>query len=114
MARKRPYTTNNAYRTIERFERKAGQRAEQIADDIVHLIFLNAPRGSAERGTEHDDAGPILAESFYVREDPDNPYGFLVRSRRRYWPYVEFGTREHGKAQPFVRPSVAAVKAYYQ
>jgi len=112
MARKRPYTTKNAYRTIERIEDKARERAREIAQDIVDLIHINAPTGSVERGTLHDDAGPELKDSFYVRLDPETG-DFLIRSRRRYWAYVEFGTREHGDAQPYIRPSVDAVKRYY-
>jgi Bacteriophage HK97-gp10, putative tail-component len=113
VARRDKYTTRNAYRTIERIRRKAQERSEEIAQDIVDLIFINAPTGSAQRGTLHDDAGPELRESFYVRQDPETG-DFLIRSRRRYWAYVEFGTREHGIAQPFIRPSVAAVKAYHR
>ena len=112
MARKRPYTTKNAYRTIERFENKAREHAREIALDIVRLIHINAPTGSAERGTLHDDAGPELKDSFYVRFDPETG-DFLIRSRRRYWAFVEFGTHEHGKAQPYIRPAVAAIKDYY-
>jgi hypothetical protein len=113
VARRDKYTTRNAYRTIERIRRKAQERSEEIARDIVDFIHIYAPRGSAQRGTLHDDAGPPLSESFYVRQDPDTG-DFLIRSRRRYWAYVEFGTREHGDAQPYIRPAVAAVKAYYR
>lgn len=110
MARK--YTTKNAYRTIDRIRRKGEDRAEVIARRIVEAIYINAPEGSAERGTEHDDPGPPLKDSFYVRQDPETG-DFLIASRRRYWAFVEFGTREHGAAQPFIRPSVDAVKRFY-
>jgi HK97 gp10 family phage protein len=102
-----------AYRALARIEREAESLAEKIARDIVELIYLNAPRGSAARGTEHDDAGPILAESFYVRQDPATG-DFIIASRRRYWAYVEFGTSQHGDAQPFIRPAIDAVKRYYE
>jgi HK97 gp10 family phage protein len=101
-----------AYRALARIARKAEQRAEEVARMIVEQIHINAPRGSAERGTAHDDAGPPLSESFYVRQDPTTG-DFLIGSRRRYWAYVEFGTREHGKAQPYIRPAIEAVRRYY-
>lgn len=113
MARRRNYTTKNAYRALERIRKKAEDRSEEIARMIVEAIYINAPRGSAARGTAHDDAGPILAESFYVRQDTDSG-DYLIASRRRYWAYVEFGTNEHGKAQPFIRPAVDAVKRYHR
>lgn len=112
MARRRNYTTRNAYRAIERIQEKAKERSEQIAREIVEKIYVNAPRGSKERGTEHDDAGPILAESFYVKADPIGG-GYIVGSRRRYWAFVEFGTRKHGDAQPYIRPSIDEVKALH-
>jgi len=114
MARRRShYTTRNAYRTIERIRRKVEDRSEEIARMIVEAIHINAPVGSAARGTEHDDAGPPLSESFYVRHDPESG-DFLIASRRRYWAYVEFGTRKHGDEQPFIRPAVDVVKRYFR
>lgn len=111
MARRVNYTTKNAYRAIERIRKKAEDKSEQVARMIVEAIHINAPVGSAERGTAHDDAGPPLSESFYVRHDPATG-DYLIGSRRRYWAYVEFGTQEHGKAQPYIRPAVDVVKRY--
>jgi hypothetical protein len=111
MARKRPYTTKNAYRTIERIRKKAEQRSEDIAQDIVDFIHINAPRDMDRRPDR--EGGPHLSESYYVRQDPDTG-DFLVRTRRRYWAFVEFGTREHGHAQPHIRPAIEAVRRYYQ
>jgi hypothetical protein len=114
MARRRSnYTKKNAYRTIERIRKKAEDRSERIARMIVEVIHINAPRGSAARGTEHDDAGPPLSQAFYVRQDPETG-DYLIASRRRYWAFVEFGTREHGKEQPFIRPAVDVVKRYWR
>jgi hypothetical protein len=31
-----------------------------------------------------------------------------------YWRYVEFGTHEHGRAQPHVRPAIFAVMARHR
>jgi hypothetical protein len=111
--RRSNYTTKNAYRTIERIRRKVEDRTEIVARRIVEAIHINAPEGSVERGTEHDDAGPPLNQSFYVRHDPETG-DYLIASRRRYWAYVEFGTRKHGDEQPFIRPAVDVVKRYYR
>jgi len=102
----------NAYRALARIEREAEDLAEKIAREILDLIYVNAPRGSAARGTEHDDAGPILAESFYMRKDPATG-DYTISSRRRYWVFVEFGTLKHGDRQPFIRPAIDEVKARY-
>lgn len=112
MPRKRPYTTKNAYRALARIQEKAEVRAEEVARRIVETIHFNAPEGSKEKGTLHDDAGPPLSESFYVRQDPETR-DFVIGSRRRYWAYVEFGTRKHGDAQPYIRPALDAVERYY-
>jgi hypothetical protein len=110
VARRDKYTTRNAYRTIERIRLKAQERAEDIAKDIVFLIHINAPEDPLH---EEHTGGVKLKDSYYVRRDPDTG-DYLIRSRRRYWAFVEFGTREHGDAQPHIRPAVAAVKAYYR
>jgi hypothetical protein len=111
MPRKRPYTTRNAYRTIERIERKAEHRAEEIAQNIVDFIHINAPVDEHRRPDR--EGGPHLSESYYVVQDPDTG-DFLVRTRRRYWAFVEFGTKKHGDAQPHIRPAIEAVRRYYR
>lgn len=113
MPRRRNYTTNNAYRALERIRKKAEDKSEEVARMIVEAIHINAPVGSVARGTEHDDAGPPLSESFYVRQDPETG-DYLIGSRRRYWAYVEYGTRKHGEAQPYIRPALDAVRRYYR
>lgn len=112
MPRKKTYTSNNAYRAINRIHDAGVHRAKEVAEFIADAIHINAPRGDIARGTEHDDAGPILADSFYIRQDPTTG-DYLIKSRRKYWAYVEYGTRKHGKAQPYIRPSIEAAKAYY-
>jgi hypothetical protein len=110
VARRKKYTTRNAYRNLERIRLKAQERAEDLAEDIVFLIHINAPEDPLH---EEHTGGVKLKDSFYVRQDPETG-DFLIRSRRRYWAFVAFGTREHGRAQPYIRPAVAAIKAYHR
>jgi hypothetical protein len=111
MARKRPYTTRNAYRTIERIRRKTEDRAEHIARLIVDRIQVTAPEDPLH---EQNTGGPKLKDSYYVRQDPLTG-DFLIASRRRYWAFVEFGTRRvnppYSDAQPHIRPAVDFITA---
>jgi hypothetical protein len=99
-----------AYRAIGRIERKAEVRAYRLAEDLVRLIALYAPRDPHH---ETNTGGPPLWKSYYVRIDPETGDS-VVKCRRRYWVYVEYGTREHGDAQPHVRPALRALKRVNQ
>lgn len=103
--RRAGYTTRNAYRAIGRIEEKGEERAYRLAKDLVRLIALYCPRDPKHA---ENTGGPPLWQSYYVRRDEDGDT--LVKCRRRYWAYVEFGTREHGRAQPHVRPALRALK----
>lgn len=109
MPRRKNYTTKNAYRAIERIERKAERRAEEIARLVVETIQVLAPEDPEH---EKNTGGPKLKDSYYVRQDPATG-DFIVASRRRYWAFVEFGTKKHGDAQPHVRPALDSVRRYY-
>jgi hypothetical protein len=100
-----------AYRALARIERKAEERAEEVALHILELIYINAP----DRKTkwERDGGGPPLKESFYARTD-EATGSVVIASRRRYWAFVEFGTLEHGSAQPYLRPAIEAARRYYR
>lgn len=110
MARQTSRTKRNAYRALARIRRKAEHRAEQIARTIVEAIHINAPEDE-----HHDEntGGPKLKDSYYVKQDPETG-DFIIGSRRRYWAFVEFGTKEHGKAQPHVRPAIDAARRFYR
>lgn len=98
-------TGRNAYRNIERI---AGERAFEIADRIVEIIHDIAPYDESEASKpEHLH----LRSSYYVARNPDGTAS--IRCRRRYWVYVEFGTRKHNRedAQPHVGPSRDLAKA---
>lgn len=99
------YTTRNAYRAIERI---AEERAERIAQEIVDHIHVNAPYDP-----EHDDGGPHLRDSFYWRRDAATG-DVLVMSRRRYWAFVEFGTKEHGGPQRYIRNAIEYARARHR
>lgn len=109
MPRRKTYTTKNAYRAIERIQRKAERRAEEIARLVVETIQVLAPEDDEH---EKNTGGPKLKDSYYVRQDPTTG-DFIVASRRRYWAYVEFGTKKHGMAQPHVRPAIDSVRRFY-
>jgi hypothetical protein len=96
----------NAYRTIDRIEQKGKERAQRLAKDLVRLIALYAPRDPEHAS---NTGGPPLWQSYYVRIDPETGDS-IVKCRRRYWVFVEYGTREHGDAQPHVRPALRALK----
>lgn len=97
-------------RTIERIERSAEQRAERIARKVLLLIKLYAPYDTNRR---FDRRGPRhLRNSYYLDRDANGDY--LIRSTRRYWQFVEFGTRKHGPAQPHVRPAIEEARRAFR
>lgn len=109
MARRRAnrgYTTNNARRVLARLELKARDRAEDRAKDLVRLIALYAPRDPHHA---ENTGGVPLWRSYFVRYDAETG-SLVVACRRRYWAFVEYGTREHGDAQPHVRPALRALR----
>lgn len=111
MARPKNYTTRNAYRAMARIEHKGQERAEVIAREIVNAIRVRTPEDPLH---EEHTGGPTLKESYYVRQDPVTG-DFLVGSRRRYWAYVEFGTRRRNytDAQPHVFPAIDLIRALH-
>jgi hypothetical protein len=97
------------YRALARIERKGQHRAKRIADFIVSQIYLLAPYDSREKS---NTKGPHLRDSYYVEQDPKSG-DFLIKCKRRYWAYVEFGTnRVPGRqdARPHVRPAIEAAR----
>src|SRR3954447_24424854 len=103
MARRRNYTTRNANRALERLHHKGSECAVEIARFVVEYIATNKtvvnPNGTL--GTPYDDTDPRgqekpenmhLRNSYYVRLDPATGDA-LIKCRRRYWAFVEFGTR---------------------
>ncbi|MET0415340.1 MAG: HK97 gp10 family phage protein [Actinoplanes sp.] len=97
-------------RAIARIQEEAEERAHQVASFIHQRIRELAPYDSTRRG---DRRGPRhLRNSYYVEVDPITG-DYLIKATKRYWVYVEFGTAEHGDAQPHVRPAIEEARARY-
>lgn len=107
---RRGYTSANAHRALARIEKKAQARARDVAAYIVDMISFYAPRDPLH--TEHTGGVP-LAESYKVTRDRSTG-DFLISSSRRYWAFVEFGTAEHGGAQPHVRPAIDRARVKFK
>lgn len=99
-------------RTLARIERKASERAREIAQFIVDEIATNpnTPEDRSPDRPPHEH----LRYSYYVAQARDGSGDWLIKSRSRYWVFVEFGTREHGDAQPHLRPAIELARAVHQ
>jgi len=104
MARLNQRRTN--YRALARIERKGRVRAERIARFIVEQIHTLAPYDTRAKS---DTTGPHLRDAYYVEQDRATG-DMIIKCKRRYWAFVEFGTKEHGGPQPHVRPAIDAAK----
>lgn len=87
---------------MDRVRAAAVRRCHRIAAEIAAEITGTAPQGETHR----------LRRSYYVDTHPAGRA--VIRSRVDYWRYVEFGTHEHGDAQPHVRPAVEIVRARHR
>lgn len=114
MARK---TRNRALanRALARIERKGIARATEIAQFICDEIATNpdTPEDHSADRQKHNP-GPHLRYSFYVDLDPTGDA--VIKTRRRYWAFVEFGTRrrDYKDEQPFVRPAVELARQVFR
>ncbi len=88
--------------SLERIRIAGQHHCHLIASEIVAEIARLAPHG--ETGA--------LAQSFYV--DTDDNGDAVIRCHVDYWRYPEFGTHEHGRAQPYIRPAVETVRARHR
>lgn len=107
MATRRPFAKrkywNNALRRIER---KAQERAEIVAQMIVQEIAHMPEPRPYDESARHE--GIHVVDSYYVDVGPRG--GVTIKSRVRYWAFVEYGTGNH-KAQPHIQPAKDAVEA---
>lgn len=97
-----------ANRAITRIKRRSTARSEKIAQFMVEYIAVNGPYDQ-DRPKSH--LGQHLKFSYYARVDTDG--SVVLATRRRYWAFVEYGTRR-SKAQPHVRPAIDAAKAKFR
>lgn len=110
MARSRRAVTN---RTLARILRAGEKRAGQIAQFIVDDIATNP-------NTPEDTSK--LRYSYYATQANDGTGDWLIKNRTRYWVYVEFGTHRpeaHGApafsdAQPHVGPAIEAARMAFE
>lgn len=97
-------------RTINKIEREGEQRAREIAQFIVDHIAIHGPidldRRPGRLGPEH------LRTSYGIKPAPEGGEWY-VTTDVRYWAFVEFGTKEHGRAQPHVRPAIEAARVAF-
>lgn len=89
-------------RPLARIRREADNLVERRAKEAAALINELAPYDETRRP---DRRGPRhLKGSYRAVRLPDGDWG--VVTSKRYWAFVEFGTKEHGNAQPHVRPAL--------
>lgn len=98
-----------AYRPLKRVEDAADDRARQIAQFIVNWIKVNGPYDE-HRPPSH--TGVHLKDSYYARRDPATG-DWLISSQRRYWAFVEFGTRGGKRRVIHVRYAIEAARAEF-
>lgn len=112
MARRSSYH-RDAYRALARIEENALDRCELIGRYIVEHIKLHGPYDDREGRPSHQ--GTHLKDSYYYRVEGDS---VVIKSTRRYWVYVEFGTNRpdipKSDARPHVRPALDAAKAEFR
>lgn len=105
-----PRNRAQARRALARIERAGENRAEEIAQFIVSTIRILAPY---DPRTTTDTHGEHLRDAYRAKPDPNNPGEWIITCNRRYWVFVEFGTAEHGDAQPHVRPAIEAARRVF-
>lgn len=99
-------------RALARIEALADRKAKRVAETIVNLIQT----GDKPNLDEDPRRGPHehLKFSYYTVRDSAGGGDWLIKSRSKYWVYVEFGTAQHGDAQPHVRPAIDEAKARFR
>lgn len=99
-------------RALARIKALADRRAKRVAEFIVNEI------ATSPATPEDDDPsrGPHehLRYSYYAVRDRSGGGDWLIKSRSKYWVFVEFGTAQHGNAQPHVRPAIEAARERFR
>ncbi len=101
----------NVGRAFNRIARAGDERSREICEYSVHTIATSANTPYDSRH-DSDTTGEHLKYSYQVVRHPTGD-GWLVATDRRYWVFVEFGTRKM-QAQPHVRPAIEAARARYE
>lgn len=105
MATRRGRQIASMNRKMERINDAGSEMAKRICELIVDEIRTNpdTPHLTGE-----------LRSSYRVQQVPDGSGDWEVVTDRRYWRFVEFGTKEHGDAQPHVRPAIEYVRGVFR
>lgn len=93
----------NLGRSMGKISRAGDDRSREICEHIVHLIATSSGTPYDSRA-ESDTTGAHLRDSYRVVRHPAGD-GWLITTDRRYWMFVEFGTRKMD-AQPHIRPAI--------
>lgn len=96
-------------RRLTRITRLADAKCKEIAEFIAERANALAPVDAVTP----DDHGAHLKGSYQV-EANDQGSGYVLTNAVRYWMFVEFGTKEHGDAQPHLRPAVDEARARWK
>jgi hypothetical protein len=97
-------------RDLRRLARAGNERSFEICEYIIDHIE-SSPFTPFDPRTSSNTTGDHLKFSYRIAPHPKGN-GYLVVTKRRYWAFVEFGTRKM-HAQPHVRPAVDAARARY-
>lgn len=100
-------------RNLARINKAGSQRAYEICRFIVETIRTD-PTTPYDDRHDSDTRGEHLRDSYRVRPHPDNDGDWMITTSRRYWMFVEFGTREHGRAQPHLRPAIELARQVFE
>lgn len=98
-------------RNLARINRKGSDRARDICDFIVYTIQTSPV---TPYDPSPDDDGQHLRDSYHVEPAPDGSGDWMITTDVRYWAFVEFGTRQHGHAQPHIRPAIEVARQVFR
>jgi hypothetical protein len=90
---------------------RAGQDRARLICELIVQEIQNSPRTPYDATRREDrQLSEHLRNSYHVAQAGDGSGDWEVRTDVRYWSFVEFGTAEHGHAQPHVRPAIEIVR----
>jgi HK97 gp10 family phage protein len=108
MATRRARDIARTSRAMQKILNQADDRARQIAELILDEIKERAPYDDRH---STDTTGVHLRDSYRLERGVDGDW--LITTDRRYWRFVEFGTKEHGDAQPHIRPAIEYARGVF-
>lgn len=97
---------------MARLNARGRERARQLAELIVQEIQAQ-PRPYDTNRRADRETYEHLKNSYKVKVDPVTGDASITTDVR-YWHFVEFGTREHGHAQPHIRPAIELVRREFR